>query len=78
MLKIQSWQSMNGPTYVVVEHHCILSFHKTREEAEAAMAQIERARTERAIALAGRRDEAQLQQPAPPPRPEPSRPFKKP
>lgn len=52
MLKIQSWQSMNGPTYVVVDHHCILAFHKTREEAEATLAQIEQARTERAAALA--------------------------
>jgi hypothetical protein len=45
-LKIETWESMNGQTWAVCDHFAILSMHKSREEAEARMEAVKRAREE--------------------------------
>jgi hypothetical protein len=43
-LGIESWMSINGRTWIVCEHFCILSWHKSLEEAEASLERIKQER----------------------------------
>lgn len=46
-LRIESWMSINGRTYAVADGHCVLSLHKSEEEAKAALEAYRKAREER-------------------------------
>ena len=56
-LRIDSWPSLNGTTFAVVDGHCLLSMHKSEEEAQAALEAVERANAEREKKWAGSTEE---------------------